>query len=112
MKIAIQQAETAIMEFIEQEIARKATGLTKFATYFLMGAMQGKVPNIISNLQSNPIVAMIDVFDEDGHIHLDKIYSWAKNAMERANAVTISGITFNSMDVEKLYEIMKQKAMY
>jgi hypothetical protein len=110
MKIAIQQAETAIMEFIEQEIARKATGLTKFATYFLMGAMQGKVPNIISNLQSNPIVSLLDVFTEDGHIHLDNIYSWAKNAMERANAVTISGITFNSMDVDKLYEIMRQKA--
>ena len=110
MKIAIQQAETAIMEFIEQEIARKATGLTKFATYFLMGAMQGKVPNIISNLQSNPIVSLLDVFTEDGHIHLDNIYSWAKNAMERANSVTVSGITFNSMDVDKLYEIMRQKA--
>lgn len=112
MVIPVQQAEIAIMEYIEQEIARKATGVTKFATYFLMGAMQGKVSKIISSLQSSPIVGMLDVFTEDGHIHLDKIYSWAKTAMERANAVTISGITFNSMDVEKLYEIMKQKAMY
>ena len=112
MKIPVQQAEMAIMEYIEQEIARKATGVTKFATYFLMGAMQGKVPHIVSNLQSNPIVAMIDIFDEDGHIRLDSLYSLAKNAMERSGAVTISGITFNSMDIDKLYEIMKQKAMY
>lgn len=112
MVIPIQQAEMAIIEYLEKEIARKATGVTKFATYFMIGAMQGKVSKIISSLQSSPIVGMLDVFTEDGHIHLDNVYSWAKTAMERANAVTISGITFNSMDVDKLYELMKQKAMY
>jgi hypothetical protein len=112
MVIPVQQAEMAIMEYIEQEIARKATGVTKFATYFLMGAMQGKIPHLISKLHDNPIVGMLDVFTEDGHIHLDNVYSWAKTAMEKSGAVTMSGITFNSQDVEKLYETMKQKAMY
>lgn len=112
MQVAIQQAEMAIMEYIEQEIARKATGVTKFATYFMIGAMQGKVSKIISSLQSNPIVGMLEVFTEDGHIHLDNVYSWAKTAMEKSGAVTVSGITFNSQDIDKLYETMKAKAMY
>lgn len=112
MKISTQQAEIAIMEFIDQEVARKASGFAKFATYFLMGAVQGRVPQIISSLQANPIISMLDVFCEDGHIHLDNVYSWAKSAIERSGAITVLGVTFNAMDVEKLYEIMKQKAIY
>lgn len=112
MVIPVQQAEIAIMEYLEKEIARKFSGVTKFATYFLIEAMQGKVPRLISKLYDNLFVEVLDVFTEEGHIRLDDIYSWTKKAMEKCGAVTMSGITFNSQDVDKLYETMKAKAMY
>lgn len=107
MVISADKAQTAIMQYLENEIARKATGLQKFASYFIIGSMSGKVDKIISKLQDNEVIKMLGLFDENGNIKLDEVYAAAKQAMNKSGTVTIYGVTFNSEDVETLYNYMR-----
>ena len=107
MIISVDKAKNALIAYLENEIARKATGLQKFATYFVIGSISGKADKLLSGLQDNEVVKMLGVFDENGNIKIDEVYTSAKQAMEKSGTVTIYGVTFNSEDVETLYRYMK-----
>ena len=106
MTISIDKAQTAIMSYIENEIAKKATGVTKFATYFVVGRMQTKFPEIVHSLQGNPIVSAMGIFDDHGNVRVDEVYNAARMAMEKTGSVSVMGIIFNQADVDKLYQLM------
>lgn len=107
MIISVDKAKNALIAYLENEIARKATGLQKFATYFVIGSISGKADKLLSGLQDNDVVKMLGVFDENGNIKLDEVYAAARQAMDKSQSVTIYGVTFNSEDVETLYRYMK-----
>lgn len=107
MTITIEQAQRAVMSFVENEIAKKATGVTRFGAYFVMGALQNKFPKVVSNILNTPIVAMMDFTDEHGHLKIDEIYQFARDAINKAGSIEMYGIIFNQSDIDKLYHLMQ-----
>lgn len=107
MTITIDQAQRAILAYLENEVARKASGLTKFGAYFVMGTLQNKFPSILSNFLQNPLISAMELVDGDGHIKIDEVYHAARSAMEKAGSISMYGVIFNQSDVDKLYHMMQ-----
>lgn len=108
MTITIDQAQRAILVYLENEVARKATGLTKFGAYFVMGTLQNKFSSIISNFLKNPLISAMELVDSNGNIKIDEVYQAARLAMEKAGSISMYGVIFNQSDVDKLYHMMQQ----
>lgn len=107
MIITTDQMHRAIMTYLDAEIAQKATGLTKFATYFLISSLQDHPEKTVGLVIDNPLIKMTDVVNADGTIRADELYRAARSAMERCHNVTIAGITFAVPDIDKIYSIMQ-----
>jgi hypothetical protein len=109
MNITPEQMHVALMEYLESEIAAKATGLTKFASYFAITSLYNHPEKTIGLLTENPMVRLTNVINEDGTIRLDDAYAAARKAMDRCSNITVAGITFTASDIDKLYELAKRR---
>lgn len=105
MYINTQQIQLGADKFIENEIARKAVGVNKFAVYFAMPIINKKITQYIESFSSNPITK--DMFDENKNVDIDTVYNMAKNAIQKSGQFVYYGIVFNETDVDKLYNYMK-----
>lgn len=105
MIVTLQQIKNGVIRFVEQEIAQKATGFTKFMVYFIMPKLNKKVDDIISMAQSSEMFK--DMFNENGNVKLDELYSTAKEAIKKSGQIEMFGIIFNETDVDKLYTFIK-----
>lgn len=108
MIVSVDQLHKAILTYAEEEIARKASGVAKFATYFLITSLADHPERTVGTILNNPIIKMTDIVTEDGNIRADNLYSAARTAMERSVSVTISGITFTVPDIDKIYTILQR----
>lgn len=108
MIISANQFHNAIITYAEEEIARKASGITKFATYFLISSLANHPEKTVGLITNNPFIKMTDIVTEDGNIKADELYSAARSAMEKAVSVTVSGITFTVPDIDKIYTILQR----
>jgi hypothetical protein len=108
MIVSVDQLHKAILTYAEEEIAIKATGVAKFATYFLIASLADHPERTVGAILNNPIIKMTDIVNEDGNIKADNLYSAARTAMERSVSVTISGITFTVPDIDKIYTILQR----
>ena len=107
MIISVEQARKAVSMFVENEIAAKASGMTRFGAYFFLGAMQNKFNGIVVDLLRNPIVAAMELTDVNGNIKIDEVYNAARSAMEKCGSISAMGIIFNQADLDKLYQLMQ-----
>lgn len=105
MVVTVQQIQTGVTQFIEQEIAQKAVGFKKFTVYFILPQVVNKIPEFINSYRSNEFFT--DLFNESGNIDLDKLYNMAKSAITKSGQVEISGIIFSETDIDKLYSYIK-----
>ena len=105
MYINTQQIQLGADKFIENEIARKAVGVNKFAVYFAMPIINKKITQYIESFSSNPITK--DMFDENKNVDIDTVYNMAKSAIQKSGQFVYYGIVFNETDVDKLYNYMK-----
>ena len=105
MTVSVQQIQTGLINYIEQEIAQKAVGLKKFMVYMLIPQLSNKVPSLLQQYHQNPI--FIDFFDESGNVHLDSLYQTAKTAIAKSGQIEYAGIIFNETDIDKLYSYIK-----
>lgn len=103
--VNVQQIQMGVTKYVEAEIATKATGFTKFATYFVLPKLSVKVVDLINQYKTNPIAK--DYFDADGNVDLDSIYNTAKTAIAHSGQFTLYGIIFNETDIDKLYNYIK-----
>mgnify|MGYP003289323301 CR=1 FL=1 len=108
MTITPEQLHRAMMIFLEEEIASKAMGFSKFASFFLLGSLNDHPERTVRLLLENPIVAMADVLTPDKKIKADELFRVARMAMDKASSVTIAGITFTSNDIDRLYNILQR----
>lgn len=108
MNISQDHLHRAIMTYAEEEIAKKATGLTKFSSYFLISSLYNHPEKTVGALIESPLVKMTDIINSDGTIKADELYSNARSAMEKAYSITIAGITFTISDIDKLYSIIQR----
>lgn len=107
MNITKEQMHRAVMVYLDSEIAQKASGLTKFATYFLISSLQDHPEKTVGLVIDNPIISMADVVNADGTIKADELYRAARSAMEKCQSITLAGITFSVPDIDKIYSIMQ-----
>lgn len=105
MVVTVQQLQTGVLNYIEQEIAQKAVGIKKFAIYFIMPQLHTKIPALINAYRENEMLRAFIV--ENGNINLDALYQTAKTAINKSGQIEYAGIIFNETDVDKLYAYIK-----
>lgn len=103
------QVRIGVKKYIENELAQKASGLTKFMIYFIMPAMDKKVVDYIYKMHENDMFS--DMFDDNKNIHLDKVYDRAVYAAEKSgNKIFLEkyGIALDRNDLEKIYSYIRE----
>lgn len=108
MIITRDQLHNALLTYVEEDIARKACGFHKFASYFLITSLANHPEKTVGVILDNPLIKMTDIVNPDGTIKADELYSAARSAMERSVSVTIAGITFTTPDIDKIYTILQR----
>lgn len=103
MKLA--DVELGAMNYIQQEIAAKATGFTKFLIYTgsFLGATKGE--KLIA--QHLPFLQKMDLIDEEGNIDIESLYNAAKQGIKQSGSFEFKGIIFDENDIDKLYNYIK-----
>ena len=101
MFVNTNRIQVGVTNFIEQEIASKAVGFQKFATYFVMPKVNKVVEHYMQQLKDNPI--MKDSFNENGDVDIDEIYNMAKQAVRKSGQFSLYGILLDESDIDKLY---------
>ena len=109
MLVNTDQIRIGVKKFIENELAHKATGVTKFMIYFMMPGMDKKVLDYIVKMQDNDMFE--EMFDENKNLYLDKVYDRALFAVDRVgNKVLLEkyGIALDRSDLEKIYSYIRE----
>jgi hypothetical protein len=106
MYVNLEQIQNGITQFIDREIAQKATGFKKFGIYFMLPTIKKTVANYISQFKA----FIPDLFDENGRVMLDDAYNYAKSAIQKSGQFEFMGVIFNETDVDKLYSYIKGTA--
>jgi hypothetical protein len=107
--VTIQQIERGVQTYIEMEIAQKAVGIQKFATYFLIPQIPKKIEQLFSKHKDGFILK--DFLDENANIDLDALYNSAKTAIRKSGQIEMFGIIFTESDIDKLNEYIKRTTM-
>lgn len=104
-----EQIKSAVVSFIESEVAGKAQSVVaKFATYFVIGALNNKFDNFINALQENPLVTMSELVNAEGKFSVEEVYKYAKFAMEKVGSVNLYGVIFKAEDIDTLYAYIQR----
>ena len=108
MVVTTDQVRVGIKKYIENEIAYKANGLTKFMVYFALPSIDNTVNDYIIKAKDNSLFN--DMFDESGNILLDKVYDRASFAADKSGKVVLDkfGIALDRSDVEKMYSYIRE----
>jgi hypothetical protein len=107
--INLNQFKTALNLYLENEIASKASGVTKFLTYFVIGSMQSRFDDYIKTITENPLFALSDIYNKQtNEIDIEKLYTYAKNAMQKTGSLTMYGIIFKPEDIDILFDYMRR----
>lgn len=101
MIVNSQQIQMGITNYVEHELASKATGFTKFAIYFMLPNIANKASTLLNSFKTNELVG--DFFDVNGNVKIDEVYNAAKTAINRSGQIVVYGIIFNEADIDKLY---------
>ena len=103
MIVTVQQIQLGIAKYVENEIAKKATGFKKFAIYFILPQLTNKVTQIVNsdNIMDKTFL------DDNNNIKLDELYAMAKEAIRKSGQFELYGIIFNETDVDSLYSYIK-----
>jgi hypothetical protein len=101
MFVNTQQVQIGATNFIEQEIASKAVGFQKFATYFVLPKVNKTIERYMHQLKSNPMVS--DMFNENGDVNVDELYNMAKQAVRKSGQFAVYGVLLDESDIDKLY---------
>ena len=105
MFVNIERVQIGLMNFIEEEIAKKAVGANKFITYMAMPIIQKKVEKTILSFSENELTK--DMFDENHNIDIDVVYNMAKNAIRKSGQFSVYGVILNETDIDKLYAYIR-----
>lgn len=107
--INLNQVKAALNLFIENEIAAKADGVTKFLAYFVLGSMQNTFDSYLKTITANPLFALSDMYNkETNQVDVDKLHAYAKSAMEKTGSITLYGMIFKPEDIDTLFNYMRR----
>ena len=111
--VSIDKIETGLAKFIDSELIDKLelNGWKRLVTASISSIFIKKLSHILSNLRKNSFVEMLELFDENGDVDLDLVYSEIKSNMpESGIKIEIPGISVNvtlkNNDIDTLYKYM------
>ena len=104
MVVNIEQVQRGVTAFVENEIAKKATGFRKFGIYFIIPMLNKYIAEYLEKFRHT----VPDMFDENGNVKLDEVYNNAKLAIQKSGQFELMGIIFNETDIDRLFAYIKQ----
>ena len=106
MMISTSDIPAIVSQYIDSQVAPKASGMQKFGVYSILFVMNSKMPEIVARY--TPVMRMAGIMDDNGMIDLDFTYNLTKDAMGHAEKVNLFGYVLDSTDVESLYAIAQR----
>lgn len=103
MVASIEQVQKGVANFVENEIAKQATGLRKFAVYFMLPTIHKQVAEYVVKFKD----LMPSLFNENGDIDLDILYNNAKSAIQKSGQFEFAGLIFKETDIDTLYRYIR-----
>lgn len=105
MFVNTQQIQLGVLSYIEQEVAKQATGANRYLYYFAMPRVGKLVENYINGYREN--VMFSDLFDENGNIDLEKLYNEALEAMRKSGKFAFAGIWVSEDTLRTIYNYIR-----
>ena len=99
--VTLDQIKRGVASYYEAEFCQKATGLGKFAAYFVMPSLPGIIDRYMGKLDGLPVLDGIK--NADGLFDMEAAKDRAMTAMQHCGNVELMGYRLNADDVEKLY---------
>ena len=108
MTVTVDQVKIGFRKFVENEVAYKATGLTKFLTFFLLPSIDKEVISLVAKAKESQMLA--EFFTPEGNVIIDEVYSRAVGAVEKSGKIAIDKfqLTLDRSDLEKIYYYIKE----
>ncbi len=101
MFVNTERIQIGVTNYIEQEVASKAVGVQKFITYFALPKVNKVIAHYMVQLKDNPILS--DMFNENGDVNIDELYSMSKQAVRKSGQFAVYGVLLNESDIDKIY---------
>jgi hypothetical protein len=105
MYVSIEQVKIGAMNFVENEIASKAVGFQKFATYFAMPIIGSKIEAYANSFKEN--VFAKDFFDEYGKVNLDELYNMSKQSIRKSGQFSVYSVILGESDIDSIYNYIR-----
>ena len=94
MVVTVEQFQSGVIKYIDSYLAPKATGIQKFAIYFIAPSIPNLIASKVQEFKSNGMTS--DLFDESGNIKLDEVYNRAQDAMKKSGKIYIDKLNYKS----------------
>ena len=111
MTVTIDQAMRGAMRYADNEVIPHLPGGKGIGAGIMLALiMEGSREKILT-LRENPAIKMMQIFDDDGNIDLDKLYNAARPRFENKLSVSvpfIGDLKFDQNDVDKLYKFIQE----
>ncbi len=110
MKITIDRAKSALMEYISDEFCNRLYDYRKWLVPVFIGSYMPKLDKMIEENKEGLI--SLGFMDENGLICIDTVYKKFKDTAEEYGDVIqkmplLGEVTFTSKDIDKLYKIIQ-----
>ena len=110
MKITIDRAKSALMEYISDEFCNRLYDYRKWLVPVFIGSYMPKLDKMIEENKEGLI--SLGFMDENGLICIDTVYKKFKDTAEEYGDVIqkmplLGEVTFTSKDIDKLYRIIQ-----
>lgn len=103
----LSQIQIGIANYVQSEIAEKATGVKKFTVYAGTFLILAKIEQITKSLVNHPLINQLGIIDKNGDVDVEMLEVVMHQAMEKTGKFEFMGIIFNDDDVTALFEHIK-----
>ena len=101
--VTVDQIKVGVRKYVENEIAYKAEGLTKFLVFFIAPSIEKEVSSLVAKAKESAMFK--ELFTEEGNVLLEDVYQRARVAAEKSGKIVLEkyNIAMDQTDVDKLY---------
>lgn len=106
MTVTMDQVLRGVQSYYETEFCQKASGVDKFAAYFMLPVIPNIVKKKLDAFKGSPLVD--DLINSDGLVEIDTVRERAAAAMQHCGSLDIMGFRLNVDDIDRLYESIRR----
>ena len=106
MTVSMDQLINGIAAYYESEFCQKASGVDKFAAYFMLPSIPGIVRSKVEQFRTTPFAE--GLVNQDGLVDIDAVRDRANTAMQHVGSLDLMGFRLGNADVDKLYDAIRR----